>query len=625
MPSTKSSSNVKNFTTTTTHDGLDLDDVLPEIGEFGKYQKYLFWFVCLPACIPCGFCAFNQIFMSGVPEHWCKIPSLMNLQPEKRKQLGIPLEDEENHIYSSCFRFNLSWINFTFLDDYENMSDVTSSSGKNVEPCFDGWEYNKSTIESSVVVDFNLVCEKDLYPTIGLSALNAGGPIGVYIFGILNDKIGRKFSFFACLAILLTGGILTGVSSNFWLWAWSRFIVGLTVPAIYQIPFIISLELVGPNYRAFVTVFTCLAYTFGLILLSGVAYLLPDWRLLAFATSVPFLLYFGYWFYLPESPRWLITKGRFDEALLILEKIAQTNGKKLPEAFKTCLKREMLSKTMSEENKKNKKWPKFGDLCLTPNMRLKTILITFSWFANEMVYVGLSYYGPSLDTNAYLSFFLSAVVEIPSYLGCWVVMDRWGRRWPLCLCMVISGICCIATVLIPPDYTTLTLVLYLVSKSAISASFLIIYPFAGELYPTQLRGIGIGTSAYVGGLGLIIIPFINYLGRENLILPLLIMGIVSVIGGLTSLRLPETLRQKLPQTILEGEEFGKNWTLKNCWSCVPESSTPNSYEDLSKDDFQEEIEIKPPLIRKASRLIRESSVMETNLDSSGIMQMTYWF
>lgn len=32
------------------------------------------------------------------------------------------------------------------------------------------------------------MCEKDLYPTIGLAALNAGGPIGVYIFGILNDR-----------------------------------------------------------------------------------------------------------------------------------------------------------------------------------------------------------------------------------------------------------------------------------------------------------------------------------------------------------------------------------------------------------------------------------------------------
>lgn len=45
----------------------------------------------------------------------------------------------------------------------------------------------------------------------------------------------------------------------------------------------------------------------------------------------------------------------------------------------------------------------------------------------------------------------------------------------------------------------------------ISASYLIIYPFAGELYPTQVRGVGIGTSSYIGGLGLIVIPFINYL------------------------------------------------------------------------------------------------------------------
>lgn len=44
---------------------FDLDELLPSIGEFGKYQKLLLWFVCLPACIPCGFCAFNQIFMAG--------------------------------------------------------------------------------------------------------------------------------------------------------------------------------------------------------------------------------------------------------------------------------------------------------------------------------------------------------------------------------------------------------------------------------------------------------------------------------------------------------------------------------------------------------------------------------
>lgn len=67
------------------------------------------------------------------------------------------------------------------------------------------------------------------------------------------------------------------------------------------------------------------------------------------------------------------------------------------------------------------------------------------------------------------------------------------------------------TVAVPDEAVSETLIIFLVSKTLISASFLIIYPFAGELYPTQVRGVGIGTSSYIGGLGLIVIPFINYL------------------------------------------------------------------------------------------------------------------
>ena len=66
-----------------------------------------------------------------------------------------------------------------------------------------------------------------------------------------------------------------------------------------------------------------------------------------------------------------------------------------------------------------------------------------------MVYVGLSYYGPSLGSEEHLSFFLSSLAEIPSYILCWIVLDKWGRRWPLCLSMVIAGASCIATVLLP--------------------------------------------------------------------------------------------------------------------------------------------------------------------------------
>lgn len=71
---------------------FDLDELLPQIGEFGRYQQLLVWLVCLPACIPCGFCAFNQLFMADIPDHWCLVPELVipGVNPEERRQLTIP-------------------------------------------------------------------------------------------------------------------------------------------------------------------------------------------------------------------------------------------------------------------------------------------------------------------------------------------------------------------------------------------------------------------------------------------------------------------------------------------------------------------------------------------------------
>lgn len=72
---------------------LDLDDLLPVLGEFGLYQKLLLWFICLPACIPCGFCAFNQLFMADAPDdYWCNVPELsdFNLTDEQIRSVAIP-------------------------------------------------------------------------------------------------------------------------------------------------------------------------------------------------------------------------------------------------------------------------------------------------------------------------------------------------------------------------------------------------------------------------------------------------------------------------------------------------------------------------------------------------------
>ncbi|XP_032691653.1 carcinine transporter isoform X2 [Odontomachus brunneus] len=619
-------------------DSFDLDDLLPIVGEFGRYQKQLLWLVCLPACLPCGFCAFNQLFMADIPSHWCKVPGLENLDAARRRRLAIPAIQDDNETYSQCTRYDIDWTmeNSTVVTAYSFAPNASWS----IVPCDHGWEYETSEVMSSIVIDFDLVCGRAIYPTIGLVALNTGGPIGVYLFGTLNDRIGRRLSFFTCLATLITGGFLTSISNNFWTWAITRVIVGLTIPAIYQIPFIISLELVGPNYRSFVTVMTCTFYTMGLCMLAAVTYLIRDWRTLAVTTSAPFLIYFFYWWFLPESPRWLLAKGRLSEANDILETLARVNGKELPVSFTQKLRQRMTMSRSKSEEERLRAGPGVLSLFRTPNMRLKTCLITLNWFANNMVYVGLSYYGPALGNEEHLSFLFSSLAEIPSYMACWVVMDRWGRRWPLCLCMVVAGVSCIATVLLSSDAVLETLILFLVSKSAISASFLIIYPFAGELYPTQLRGVAIGFSAYISGLGLIIIPFVTYLGKENLVLPLVILGAISVIGGLSGLRLPETLHHRLPQTVEEGELFGKDWTCADCIRCIPTkpSSIATSYEDLSARETVEmhempEVPLASSILEEQQRLntanvrhlVRQSSMMDTQRDSDGTMKMTYWF
>lgn len=122
---------------------MDLDDLLPHVGEFGRYQKCMLWLVCLPACFPCGFGAFNQLFMANVPhDYWCLVPQLANLTAEERLGLAIPTD---NNTYSKCSRYKMNWTEF--------LADDTIEISGEIEPCLDGWEYNKSEIYSSIVID----------------------------------------------------------------------------------------------------------------------------------------------------------------------------------------------------------------------------------------------------------------------------------------------------------------------------------------------------------------------------------------------------------------------------------------------------------------------------------------
>ncbi|XP_054288921.1 beta-alanine transporter-like [Macrosteles quadrilineatus] len=539
---------------------MDLDEILPDVGQFGAYQKLLLYFVLLPCVLPCGFHAYNQLFMAAAPQHWCRVPELDHLDPFVARNLSIPAEWKEGEpVFSHCTMY---------VRNYSELRSLPSSQhtlvDTNVTSCKHGWTFDYSQYATTVVTEWDMVCQKDFYSTLALVLLGAGGLIGNYIFGYLQDSLGRRPSFFIYLFIECFFGIATAFAQDFATWTFFRVGVGFTVPAILGTPYVLAIELVGPKHRTVCTILTNIAYSLGLVALAAVVYLIRDWRQLALATSVPFLSFFLYWWVLPESPRWLLARGRFEEAEKILKKMARVNGKSLPANYMVHLKRKyQVERYMQQKDSDKDHNRRYGvmDLLRTPNLRRKTLIITFIWFTNTSVYVGLSYYAPALGGDEFLNFFLAGAVELPTYIVLWPAMECAGRRWTLCVSMVIGGLACLGTLLVQQS-PTWTLALYCVGKMGISSSYVVLPLVASELYPTVVRGLGMSFSSVAGMVGPVLIPIVNYLGSEMLILPLLIMGALLVSGGLISLLLPETLHRHLPQTLEDGEEFGG--TLLGC-------------------------------------------------------------
>ncbi|XP_045486894.1 beta-alanine transporter-like [Pieris rapae] len=551
---------------------MDFDAILEDVGEFSRFQKLVIYLILLPAVIPCGFHAYSQLFMAGDVKHWCKVPDLEGLDVELTKNFSIPQERRNGILdFSQC---NMYDINYTdILSRYSTIEEALMLEGPaDIVPCKNGWVYEDTVYQSTVVTEWDLVCDKDFLPTLGLVLLAVGGIIGNYIFGYLQDTFGRKPSFFIYLLIECIFGVATAFAQNYYIWLIFRFGVGFTVPAIMATPYVLAIELVGPRSRTLCTILSNIAYSMGLILLAGVVYLVRDWRYLALATTLPFVCFFLYIWLMPESPRWLLARGQFEKAEVILKKMARINGKSLPKNYMVHLRRKYESDKLQQDLEKEK-LRTYGifDLFRTPNMRKKTIIITFIWFTNTSVYVGLSYYAPVLGGDEFLNFFLAGVVELPTYLFLWPSMERLGRRWTLCMSMVVGGVACLTTFLVQHE-TNVTLALYCVGKMGISSSFVVLPLMASELYPTVVRGLGMSLSSVLGMLGPIFIPLVNYLGSDIMVLPLIIMGALLVAGGIASLLLPETLNQHLPQTLEDGEKMG----LDTDFCCSPPVKEPKN-------------------------------------------------
>ncbi|TGZ53166.1 organic cation transporter 1 isoform X1 [Temnothorax longispinosus] len=601
---------------------IDFDEVLVHVGEKGRYQNIMYYLLCIPATLPAAFLAFSQVFVSASPEHWCRIPELDNLTDlmslEERKALSLPysVKPDGRRIYSKCHMYDVNYTEIidSWLGGATNMSNTTDSPSLTTSPSFDspstqlplppvsspdwpivgcryGWNYDTRDYDSTLVTELDLVCDNSWWPSTSTTFFYVGSLFGNVVFGWIADKWGRRTAFFAILFLEVIFSIATSFSPNYVIYTALRTVNGLFFPAIYQIPFILALELMGPRYRTFAGMVICMFFATAMSLLALLGYLLRHWYTLSLATSVPFILLFSYYWIIPESPRWLLSKNRIDEAEAIVQQMAKVNGKTVPTNFLRKMEIEILKKQGISCNGRNSNDSNIDvegenrsppssatpmDLITNPNIRKKFFILAFDWVANAVVYNGLSYNTTNLGVSDYLAFFIGGIVEIPSYFITWYAMDRLGRRWVLCVTMMLGGLACVSCMFVPEaDAVWVTVSLAMIGKFGIAASFAVFYVFVGELLPTVLRSQAMGIASFIAGIGLLTFPYIVHLAVYSRVLPLIVMGSLSLAGALTSVFLPETLNIHLPQTVEEGELFGADFKL---WSCptIPKKGSSKS-------------------------------------------------
>jgi len=264
-----------------------------------------------------------------------------------------------------------------------------------------------------------------------------------------------------------------------------------------------------------------------------------------------------YYWIIPESARWLLSKGRNDEAFVIIEKAAKANKVEIPSEIYEQLIEEASEKKKKDELAASVPTASVFDLLRYPNLRRKTLLIFFDWFVNSGVYYGLSWNTNNLGGNQLLNFVISGAVEIPAYILLLFTLNRYGRRTILCSTMLVAGVSLLLTIIVPQSMNWLLIACAMIGKMAITSSYGTIYIFTAEQFPTVVRNVGLGASSMVARVGGILAPYLNLLGEIWRPLPLVICGALSFTAGLLSLLLPETLNKPMPETIEDGENFGK--------------------------------------------------------------------
>ena len=366
-----------------------------------------------------------------------------------------------------------------------------------------------------------------------------GSIIGVLFAGILSDKFGRKSTMILSAILFSTSAIGCAVSADFNQLVIYRIIGGVGIGVVSIISPLYISEVAVAQYRGRLVSLYQLAVTIGFLGAYLVNYQLlgysmsnPDastgwwnlifvsevWRGMLGMETLPAIMFFIIIFFIPESPRWLILKGKEEKATNILERIYTSSKEALFQLTET-------KSVLSSESKSEWK------LLLQPGIRKAVIIgVCIAMLGQFMGVNAVLYYGPSIFENAGLSggdsLFYQVLVGLVNTLTtvlALVIIDKIGRKKLVYYGvsgMVISLIL-IATYFIYGESWGISSIflliffLFYVFCCAVSICA-VVFVLLSEMYPTRVRGLAMSIAGFALWIGTYLIGQLTPWMLQNL-------------------------------------------------------------------------------------------------------------
>ncbi|XP_043827999.1 solute carrier family 22 member 20-like [Dromiciops gliroides] len=512
---------------------------------------------------------FQQNFAAGVPEHHCWFQNQtgaesLSLGDDRNGDLlkvSIPMDKEGKP--ERCLRFTEPQWHLLNHNATEELKLET-------EGCLDGWVYDQNVFLSSIVIEWNLVCERKSLKSLIQTIFMGGQQAGSIVFGMLSDRFGRRTMLLWSSLMATTVGIFAAFAPTFAAYATLIFLNGASLAGITLTCLCLTLEWTPLKTRMMVHTCNSYAFSVGQMVLSGWAYLVREWNWLQFSTSVPFGIILLYSLYvsrterqlvnrvLQESACWLIIHNKLHVAVKTLQRVARINGKK--EQGRT-LNPEVVMSYIQEDLAVVKTSPFLTDLVRTPGIRMTTFCIMLEWFA-----CGFSFYGLGLDLQKFgFSIYwiqtIFALVDFPGKLLASISMSYLGRRITLIFLTLLPGTMIIISIFVPQDMSFFWMILSIIGKGGLGGAISCLYLYTQELYPTEIRQMGMSAGLFSIRFGSLLAPIVYIIGNYIPILKPLSFGIVPILSATSAYFLTETRDLSLPETIQEAE----NRVKKSCF------------------------------------------------------------